>query len=176
MLVRHHQGDGSPAADPGRLAWKGTEAQSAQCGRLGREETHRGDAPGSTTKGFLVLTAQVRPEPEPEPAWPSAAPAGEKIARPVPVVIRRRRVLGVLVAAATVSVLVAGSGGLTAMWWAAAACGALAAGYVLLVARIRHLHARRELTAAFGADDGFDWKEVERDLLATPADTDQAVG
>jgi len=75
-----------------------------------------------------------------------------KAMRPVPVVIRRRRVLSVLVAAATACVLLAALGGLTAWWWAAAACGSLAAGYLLLVARIQHLHVQRELTAAFSRD------------------------
>jgi LysM repeat protein len=95
------------------------------------------------------------------------------------VVIRRRRVLGALLAAATVCALAAAPGEVTAMWWGAAACVALAAGYLSLVARIRHLHARRELTAAFnpdGAASGFAWKQLEREFGATPVDAHQAVG
>jgi LysM repeat protein len=94
-------------------------------------------------------------------------------------VIRRRRVLGALLAAATVCALAAAPGEVTAMWWGAAACVALAVGYLSLVARIRHLHARRELTAAFnpdGAASGFAWKQLEREFGATPVDAHQAVG
>jgi LysM repeat protein len=102
------------------------------------------------------------------------APEGGFGHRPVPGVIRRRRVLGVLLAAAGACTLLGAVPALSVLWWAAGGFALLAAGYVTLVAHLRHLNVMREMALAFGRGDlkeGFDWTELERELhLATGAE------
>ena len=94
----------------------------------------------------------------------------------VQVVVRRRQVLSVLLAG-TVACALGAVAGMTALWWAAAFLGAVAAGYVVLVARLRHLRVRRRMDLAFGFDDRadeFDWRALERELHLTMAQEDVA--
>jgi LysM repeat protein len=91
--------------------------------------------------------------------------------RPVPTVIRRRRVLGVLVAASAACALFGAVPGLSALLWVAGGFVLLGVGYVVLVAHLRHLHAQREMALAFGQDEaeGFDWSDLERELQLASA-------
>lgn len=94
----------------------------------------------------------------------------------VQVVVRRRQVLSVLLAG-TVGCALGALAGVTALWWGAAFLGAVAAGYVVLVARLRHLQVRRRMDLAFGFDDradDFDWRALERELHLTMAQEDVA--
>ncbi|MFN2608959.1 MAG: LysM peptidoglycan-binding domain-containing protein [Acidimicrobiales bacterium] len=80
--------------------------------------------------------------------------------------IRRRRVLGVLAGGAGACAVFADAGASTVLWWVAAALVALAAGYLALVAHVRHLHFTREMALAFGTANlgpDLDWKHFQRD-------------
>jgi LysM repeat protein len=96
----------------------------------------------------------------------------------VHIVVRRRQVLLVLLGVAVGSALLAGVG-LSAFWWLAGLFTTLAAGYLALVARLRHLRVRRQMDLAFGWDlrdtDGFDWHALERELQLAVTDDDSEV-
>lgn len=96
----------------------------------------------------------------------------------VQVVVRRRQVLASLLAGALGCGLLAAAG-FAAMWWAAILLVLLAAGYLTLVARLRHLRVQRRLDLAFGSDvrnDDFDWGALERELHLSLARDDHAAG
>jgi LysM repeat protein len=93
--------------------------------------------------------------------------------------IRRRRVVGLTLAAAAVCAALGVVPELNGLWWAAIVLGLVAAGYTVLVARIGHVHARRELAMSFDPDGGagrFDWSELERELLPAAGASDEDPG
>ena len=127
----------------------------------------------------LLATPEVATGPAPAVAvdgGPSASPSdcGSPAGRPVHVVIRRRRVLSVLLSAATLLTLAGAVPDLRALWWPAAVLGLLAVCYLALVARISHLQERRDMARAFGQVDlagEFDWQELGLELDSPPAPT-----
>ena len=81
------------------------------------------------------------------------------------VVIRRRRVLAVLLVAGSVCAgLIPALPGLR---WGAGIFAVLAITYLIVVARVCHLHDRREMVLAFGGHDPtevWDWTELGREI------------
>jgi peptidoglycan DL-endopeptidase LytE len=107
-----------------------------------------------------MLTTPVRPElDEPVEAGPSRP-------RPVRVEVRRQRTLVGFGVALVASLAAAAATGSAAVWGVFAVVALLTVGYVALVARIRHLSAEREMSAAFSRESPIDWDAFGRELAA----------
>jgi LysM repeat protein len=70
----------------------------------------------------------------------------------------------VLALAIVTAVAAAAATGAGAVWLLAVVLGAMTAGYLVLVARVRRIAAEREMTAAFAVDRAFDWDDFGRSL------------
>jgi len=97
--------------------------------------------------------------------------------RPIAVTIRRRRVLAVLLGTAALCAALGVIPALRGLWWLAAVSALMAGAYLALVARVRHLHAQRELALAFGRDVRtvhIDWSDMEHEVdLGGAAELDE---
>ncbi len=117
-----------------------------------------------------MLTAPLRPASDDVGPQPVAVRP-----RTVRVEVRQRRTLAVIGVVFCALVVMAATTGAAAGWWATLAVAVAAVGYVALVARVRHLSAEREMSAAFVHDAPIDWDAFGRELAAAGAANARAI-